>query len=202
MRVHRYPWWHDGDQDFLSEWVDPSGSLDFVAALRLRHELFGPIVRQIPARFAYQGPSRDYFMRAVDDQVDLASDRRLLRTLGMWHLWRGLTEETGYAGAHAVASDIDLAEAARGARAALLREKKIDAPEAVLEGLLQVPRERFVRVEDIPMSADDRALNLDDSGASTISAMHAYAASFAALSLTEGDELVDLGGGTGYGAAI
>ena len=32
--------------------------------------------------------------------------------------------------------------------------------------------------------------------------MHAYAATFRALDLAEGDALVELGGGTGYGAAI
>src|SRR5262249_15476732 len=96
MRAHRYPWWHDGDQTFLSEWVDPSGSLDFVRALHLRRELFGPIVRAIPARFAYQGPARDYFVRAVDEQVELASEGATLATLGLLHLWRGLTGAPGH----------------------------------------------------------------------------------------------------------
>jgi len=66
----------------------------------------------------------------------------------------------------------------------------------------ETPRERFVRIEDIAASADDRALLLSDDGASTLSAMHAYAATFDALELREGDALVDLGGGTGYGAAV
>ena len=48
----------------------------------------------------------------------------------------------------------------------------------------------------------DAALPLTDDGASTISAMHAYVAAFDALELAEGDALVELGGGTGYGAAL
>jgi radical SAM superfamily enzyme YgiQ (UPF0313 family) len=56
MRVHRYPWWHDGDQDFLSEWIDPSGELTYERTEQLRVELFADILHEIPRRFAYQGP--------------------------------------------------------------------------------------------------------------------------------------------------
>ena len=38
MKVHRYPWWNDGDQDFLAEWIDPSAELDFRTTERLRIE--------------------------------------------------------------------------------------------------------------------------------------------------------------------
>jgi len=202
MRVHRYPWWQDGDQDFLSEWVDPSSSLDFITTRRLERELFAPILRQIPARFAYQGPARDYFMRAITEQVELHTERRLLRTLGMWHLWRGLTGESDTDGHASVALDGWLAETARAVRRETLAAKKIDASPAVAKALVEVPRERFVRLEDISASGDDRAIPLDDEGTSTISAMHAYAKSFDALSLCDGDTLIDLGSGTGYGAAI
>ncbi|MBI4955464.1 MAG: B12-binding domain-containing radical SAM protein, partial [Myxococcales bacterium] len=87
MHVHRYPWWHDGDQDFLAEWVDPSASLDFRTALALKRELFDPILRAIPGRFRYDGPARDYYERAIAEQVELASPRRELHTLAMWQLW-------------------------------------------------------------------------------------------------------------------
>jgi protein-L-isoaspartate(D-aspartate) O-methyltransferase len=65
-----------------------------------------------------------------------------------------------------------------------------------------VPRELFVDREQIGESAEDRALPLTEDGASTISALHAYVASFSALELESGDQLVDLGGGSGYGAAL
>jgi hypothetical protein len=38
-RFHRPHWWKDGDQEFLSEWVDPSESLDYRSRATLTHEL-------------------------------------------------------------------------------------------------------------------------------------------------------------------
>lgn len=212
MKVHRYPWWDDGDQGFLSEWVDPSATLGFRRTLELKRELFDPIVRAIPARFAYQGPARDYFERAIDEQVELASDRARLNTLGLWHLWKELTGgdaagpgTLGPATAPReplLAEDDELALAARGARREALEAAGIDPEAPIGRALVEVPRERFVRIDDVARSADDLALPLTDDGAATVSAMHAYAAAFAALGLQPGDALVDLGGGTGYGAAI
>jgi protein-L-isoaspartate(D-aspartate) O-methyltransferase len=199
MKVHRYPWWEDGDQDFLSEWVDPSGSLDFRTAHRLRRELFAPILSGIQKRFAYQGPARDYFMRSVDEQVDLLKPRRAMRTLGMWHLWKGLLEPERPRLQTLIADD-ELAEVAREVRASTLREKLPHATPALAAAITKVPRERFVRDEDVPLASDDRPLLLDEGA--TISALHAYVASFEALDLREGDHLVELGGGTGYGAAV
>jgi protein-L-isoaspartate(D-aspartate) O-methyltransferase len=193
MKVHRWPWWHDGDQEFLSEWVDASSELDYRTTQKLRRELFDPIVREIQGRFSYRGIARDYFMRAVDEQVDLVSPKRMLHQLGMWHLWKELVEEP------ADRLDPELAEIAR-----MRREEIVLFPcsERVRNALLAVPRERFVRAEDVADSAEDRALALSDDGRSTISALHAYAMAFDALDLSEGDDLVELGSGSGYGVAI
>jgi protein-L-isoaspartate(D-aspartate) O-methyltransferase len=68
--------------------------------------------------------------------------------------------------------------------------------------LLEVPRERFVRAEDVERSAEDMPLPLDDLGLATISAPHAYLLSFRLLELGLGDRLVELGTGSGYGAAL
>jgi protein-L-isoaspartate(D-aspartate) O-methyltransferase len=200
MRVHRPDWWHDGDQDFLSEWVDPSAELDFRTTHRLRHELFAPILHGIKERYAYQGPARDYFMRSIDEQISLISPRKQLRTLGLHHLWQGLLSDTDSPAERrrALASDGDLATIARDARRDTILRRLADEP--YRDALLTVPRERFVREDDLPLASDDRALPLDDHA--TISAMHAYTTSFAALDLAEGDQLVELGGGSGYGAAI
>ncbi len=203
MRVHRYPWWEDGDQDFLSEWVDPSGELDFRTAHRLRHELFRPIVEGVQKRFAYQGPARDYFMRSVDEQVDLLAPKRTMRTLGMWHLWRGLLgEDDAPARRRVLAADDELGAACVAARDETFARRPMSRDPAIIEALRVVPRERFVREEDIPSSAQDRPMSLRDDQLATVSAMHAYAMTFEALGLRAGDALVDLGGGTGYGAAI
>ncbi len=77
-----------------------------------------------------------------------------------------------------------------------------DLDPAHLRALLEVPRELFVRPEDVGSSAEDVPLPLDESGLATISAPHAYLLSFRLLGLTLNDRLVELGSGSGYGAAL
>jgi protein-L-isoaspartate(D-aspartate) O-methyltransferase len=208
MRVHRYPWWHDGDQDFLAEWIDPSRELDFRRCHELRHELFTPIVKGIAKRFAYDGPARDYYERAIEEQIDLLAPRHAARTLALDHLWRSVAraEASGpvASGPAAVADDAAFAAfsvAARGEALAGERSAKssLDALDAAVRA---VPRERFVPLAALPDAHLDRALPLDDDGLATVSAMHAYLMQFRALDLGAGDVLVDLGGGSGYGAAL
>lgn len=195
MKVHRYPWWQDGDQEFLSEWVDPSATLDYDRTRTLERELFHPIVRAIPERFGYQGPARDYYMRAIDDQVRLTRPKHRLHQRALRQLWGGLTGEPT---PHRI-DDVELRLAARERR-----ETTVDAdfPSPIRAALLDVPREVFVRDTELDRASEDNALPLDDTGAATISAMHAYAMSFGALALGPGDSLVELGGGSGYGACV
>lgn len=198
-----YPWWEDGDQDFLSEWVDPSADLDFRRAHALRHELFAPILRQIQERFVYDGSARDYYRRAVEEQVELVKSSRRLRTLGLFHLWRGLSGQVPSASrTRALEQDEELAHTAKEARQEVIAKKTFQCDDAIVLALQETRRELFVQPEDIPASAKDQALSLEENGLSTISAMHAYAASFGALSLSAGDHLADLGAGTGYGTAV
>jgi len=202
MKAHRFPWWHDGDQDFLSEWVDPSGELDYRRALALRQELFDPIVRAIAERFAYQGPAREYFMRSVREQLAFTEPARKLRTLGLHHLWSGLvSDESATDQRRRLASDHELAETASAARRHAL-EKLPRVGASLRQVLERVPRERFVPAEEVARSAENVALPLTDDGASTISSLDAYAAAFELLELSAGDTLADLGAGTGYGSAV
>ncbi len=198
-----YPWWEDGDQDFLSEWVDPSRDLDFRRTHALRHELFAPVVHGIKERFVYDGPARDYYLRAVDEQLGLVSPKRRLRTLGLYHLWRGLSGQVSAKQRPlALAADQELRTAAQQARQQVLDTADLQCSDAVQGALKDTPRELFVELEDVAASAQDKALALGESGLSTISALHAYAASFDALTLGPGDVLADLGAGTGYGTAV
>jgi protein-L-isoaspartate(D-aspartate) O-methyltransferase len=71
-----------------------------------------------------------------------------------------------------------------------------------LAAIRVIPRERFVREADIARSSDDVPLPLDDEGLATVSAPHAYLLSFRLLDLAPGDRLVELGSGSGYGAAL
>lgn len=99
----------------------------------------------------------------------------------------------------------ELREVARGCRLSLvesLAQRLGPFDEVHLGAILEVPRERFVRKEDVEHSAADTPLALDSTGLATISAPHAYLLSFRLLGLSPGDALVELGSGTGYGAAL
>jgi protein-L-isoaspartate(D-aspartate) O-methyltransferase len=72
----------------------------------------------------------------------------------------------------------------------------------LLEAIRVVPRERFVREGDEERSSEDVPLPLDDDGLATVSAPHAYCLSYRLLALRPGDTLIELGTGTGYGAAL
>jgi protein-L-isoaspartate(D-aspartate) O-methyltransferase len=71
-----------------------------------------------------------------------------------------------------------------------------------LQAIRAVPRERFVREADIARSSEDVPLPLDDTGLATVSAPHAYLLSFRLLGLAPANRLVELGSGSGYGAAL
>ena len=99
----------------------------------------------------------------------------------------------------------ELREVARGCRLPLVDaiQRHLGPFDALhLRAILEVPRERFVRAEDVERSAEDVPLPLDDEGLATISAPHAYLLSFRLLELAPGDSLVELGTGSGYGAAL
>jgi protein-L-isoaspartate O-methyltransferase len=71
-----------------------------------------------------------------------------------------------------------------------------------LAALIEVPRERFVPLAVMGRCEEDAPLPLDASGLATMSAPHAYLLSFRLLELSRGDSLVELGTGSGYGAAL
>lgn len=75
-------------------------------------------------------------------------------------------------------------------------------PPRHLAAIVDVSRERFVRDEDRDRAELDVPLPLDDDGRATVSAPHAYLLSYRLLELCEGDRLLELGSGTGYGAAL
>ncbi|MBI5534866.1 MAG: radical SAM protein [Deltaproteobacteria bacterium] len=197
MRNHRYPWWQDGDQAFLSEWVDASAGLGYRATFRLKDELFSPILREIPSRFCYEGESRDYFLRAIEEQVELCSPRRRMQWLGLWHLWTGLVNESTAEQSHsAVAEDSELGSLAVQVRQSTLGEG------AEPQALLAVPRERFVAPSELGDCCLNRASKLAEDSERRLLPMKSFAAMSKAIELAEGDEVVVLGDGTGYGAAL
>jgi len=94
---------------------------------------------------------------------------------------------------------------ARSARAALVQSVERELGHVrpfYAAALVDVPRECFVRPGDEGRAAEDIPLPLDDTGRATISAPHAYVLSFDLAELAPGDTLLELGAGTGYGAAL
>jgi protein-L-isoaspartate(D-aspartate) O-methyltransferase len=143
-------------------------------------------------------------MKEPPSASDVQSARERLGLIGRWYASRPrgtpLCEIE-----NVIAADADLERTAWTARAALAAEVDrragpFDAD--LLSALLEVPRERFVRPDDIGASAADTPLLLDDGGLATVSAPHAYLLSFRVLGLRRGDSVAELGGGSGYGAAL
>ncbi|NQT88858.1 radical SAM protein, partial [bacterium] len=201
-RVHRPRWWNYSEQAFTSEWVDPSSALDYRRREALTARLFGPIADGIAERFAYNGPAADYFRRSVTrSQAELAPATRL-RTMASYHLWRRLTGSE----ASRLTDDAEAAPLFRQARADSLAhiEETWDTPIAprLRDALLDEPRERYAPEEHAADSWRDVALPLLDDDSSTLSALHAYVVNYTLVDLREGDCLLEVGTGTGYGAAI
>ncbi len=206
---HRPAWWKDGDQEFLSEWVDPSAELDYRRRAALTQALFAPILHGIRENFRLgpgrraADPARDYFERAIEDQIDNTKEPYRLHFVGRYYAWNRYLGRSALA-REQLADDEDARLLCRAVRAhaldAMGRERELSPP--LREALLEIPRERFVPLEDVVESTRDVAVALDGSGEATISAMHAYARSFTLARIGPGARVLDLGGGTGYGAAI
>lgn len=212
-RFHRPSWWHDGDQEFLSEWVDPSADLDYRRRAALSHELMSPILRGLKESFCYGGRARDYFMSAIDDQIASLSPRYRLHFLARYYAWNKYLGR-GASARERLATDDEATALLRDLRAPavtrvghLLHPDDPGAAEAFLasplgQALAAAPRERFVPGDSLLESTQDVAVALDGSGLATISALHAYAKSFTLAGVGRGARLLDLGGGTGYGATV
>src|SRR3954470_458176 len=78
-------------------------------------------------------------------------------------------------------------------------------PARLRDAILEVDRARFVREVDRPNAWIDEPLPLDTphgEHVATVSAPHVYVLGFDALDLQPGDRLLELGSGSGYGAAL
>lgn len=204
-RFHRPHWWDDGDPEFLSEWVDPSSELDYLERERLQDALLTPILARIERQFVYRGPAREYFLRAIRGQKAYTSSAARMPAIDRYYAWQRYLGRRA-AGERTRRRDPALAAIARDLRAARLGEVAAAAGVAeddpTLAAIEAVPREQFVPLDQVEASTKDLAIALDESGLATVSAMHAYARAYALLAVGPGDRVLDLGGGTGYGAAL
>jgi protein-L-isoaspartate(D-aspartate) O-methyltransferase len=207
---HRANWWHDGDQEFLAEWVDPSRELTYLERARLQHEHFGPILSRIEDNFIYQGKARDYFVRAIRDQVRQDKPHTRLHYLDRYYAWHRYLGRSARAESHRREDKLltvtarELRERHRGALTAYASRPGASAEDAarVVAAVLEARRELFVPLDRVGESVKDEPIALDASGESTVSAMHAYARTFALAAIAEGDRVLDLGSGTGYGCSV
>jgi protein-L-isoaspartate(D-aspartate) O-methyltransferase len=204
-RFHYPQWWDEGDPEFLSEWVDPSAELTWSRREALQDELLSPVLASIEGNFVYRGKAREYFLRAVRDQIAFGSASRRMHDFGRYYAWMKYTGR----GRQAAAERSDhaaLTECAETLRRAVLphvaAQVGVESNQPVLESIAVVPRERFVPLDEVATSVRDQAIALDDGGLATVSAMHAYARSFDLLGVGPGDRVLDLGAGSGYGTAI
>jgi len=204
-RFHRPHWWDDGDPEFLSEWVDPSADLDYLQREALQDRLLTPVLAQIEQQFVYRGPAREYFLRAIRSQRAYATSPSRIHAIDRYYAWHRYLGR-GRQGERARRGDMALAGVAGDLRARALPEVArvagVAGDDPTLRAIAAVPRERFVPLDQIEASTRDVAVPLDDSGQATVSAMHAYARAYRLLGVEAGDRVLDLGGGTGYGAAL
>ncbi|MCB9703856.1 MAG: radical SAM protein [Myxococcales bacterium] len=204
-RFHYPEWWDDGDPEFLSEWIDPSSELDYRRREALQDSLMTPILASIEDNFVYRGAARAYFQRAIRGQLAFTRAGPRIHYLDRYYAWQGYLGRREQ-GERERLGDSELAKLARELRrerlAAVQSRAQVRRDAPVMAAIEAVPRERFVLLDQVAQSVDDVALPLDDSGDATISAMHAYARSFSLLEVGPGDRVLDLGAGSGYGAAI
>ncbi len=204
-RFHYPQWWHEGDPEFLSEWVDPSAELTWARREQLQHELLTPVLAQIESNFVYRGSARPYFLRAVRDQLAFASSSRRMHDFDRYYAWMKYTgrrskataERVEHGALRGVAEDLR-----RGVLTEVAAHVGLAVDDPIIEALAVVPRERFVPLDEVAASVRDRPIALDDTGMATVSAMHAYARSFDLLAVASGDTILDLGAGAGYGTAL
>lgn len=200
--VYRPRWWNYSELAFCSEWVDPSRDLDYRTKNQLMHKLFGPIVRDLGERYNYTGSASAYFRRSVDHAIQVSGPRHRLAYIRDFCLWQRLTER----GDDDVRTDPEAAELLREERARVVARivpiHQPHASQALVEALIEEPRQRYVDARLLWPSTQDEALPLKPDHSATLSALHAYLNNYTLLGLEPGHRLLEFGAGTGYGAAI
>jgi protein-L-isoaspartate(D-aspartate) O-methyltransferase len=198
---YRPRWWNYSEPEFTSMWIDPSRSLDFRTRERMMAELFLPILEYIARKFSYKGYAEEQFRIPTKHQLRYLQPLVRIRTISNFYLWQQLTGRKN----GDVRLDPEVVELLKQERTRTLQDViKHFGPisQSLQHALIEVPRERFVEEKYLWKSAGDRTLPLLPENTSTLSAIHAYAVNYRLLDLSEGDCFLELGGGTGYGAAV
>jgi protein-L-isoaspartate(D-aspartate) O-methyltransferase len=201
-RIHRTRWWNYSEQSFTCQWVDPSAELDYQQCENATARLFEPIVQEIAKRFAYWGPAADYFRRSVLRACEDLRPARRLRTLADYHLWRRLTGQGKTRLVDEAAARRLFRESRRETVTQICSEYRSQIPHRISAAVIEEPRECYVPEESVLKSTEDVPISLLPDSQATISALHAYLLNYTLLDLREGDRLIEVGTGTGYGARV
>jgi protein-L-isoaspartate(D-aspartate) O-methyltransferase len=74
--------------------------------------------------------------------------------------------------------------------------------EALIEAMLKIPREKFVPQKHVLDSYKEKHFKIPGNGWQTISSPSTYPLFYEHLEITPGDKILEIGTGSGYGAAI
>ena len=74
--------------------------------------------------------------------------------------------------------------------------------DAMTNAMLKVPREQFMAKAHVNQAYSDQPFPIPGNGRQTISAPYMYPVFYEPLELKEGDKLLEIGAGSGYGAAL
>src|SRR5690606_28970038 len=150
-----------------AEWVDPSASLDWRTRERLQHELLAPVLAKVEDNFVYRGSARDYFVRAIKDQVRLSQPRPRMHSLDRYYAWLRYTGFRDKAEREREEDQVlaKLARTRRRAWRSIVAERARIAEDApILDVIEAVPRERYAPVDRVAESTRDQAVPLDATG--------------------------------------
>jgi len=196
-------WWEGWyDTGFRAEHLDPSAELTYAQRVRLTHDSYAPLVRDIARRFKGQGRGIDQvFRRSLDEQIATLgpTQRDLLLARA-----RDATP-TGDGKAARISFPIGLQVRdpwvqRREQAVRRLLERGVVRSEPVIEALLSVPPEAHLAVEGAEAMLSDK-MPREGSGAPWL-AFSAYGLALEALGLAEGARVADLLAEESYVAAL
>ncbi|MCK6572047.1 radical SAM protein [Myxococcota bacterium] len=209
-RFHHPTWWKSWyDGAFRAQHVDPSASLSYEARVRFMYDTYGPLVRDIAARFRGQGRSVDrVFERSVAEQVDLLSPQQRDVHLSRAAAARGPSETDAALGL-AFPLGLNLRDPRTQAREAAVRrllEAGVLRSAVVVEALLAVNPADTLKDDDVALLLGERPATPGMLGPEgpvpRVLPVRIVALALEALGLTAGDRAVDLAASTGYVAAL
>ncbi len=207
-RFYHPQWWKSWyDGPFRAQHIDPSSSLDFEGRVRFMYEAYGPLVREILARFRGQGRSVDrVFARSLDEQARVMSPQTRDRVLGAARrLKRAPQPAAGAPQVLAFPIGLHLKDARIRRREEAVRrllETGVLRSERVIEAMLQVAPEPYLGEEAATEMLSERCAEVPEGTPPPYVGVRALAMGLEALGACAGDRVADLLAVRGYVSAL